>query len=155
MAYPYYPTYSANPYMAPQMASPGPVAPGGSFVGQNIQSAPVASQTANSPIIWVQGEAAAKSYPCAPGNTVLLMDSEASAFYLKSSDQSGMPLPLRVFDYTERKAVPGPSAAPVAASAASVDMGDYVTHDELEGRLKAVLEAVSEKKAKKGAGEDE
>ncbi len=38
----------------------------------------------------------------AAGNSVLLMDSENSAFYIKSTDASGMPMPLRVFDYTER-----------------------------------------------------
>jgi hypothetical protein len=32
------------------------------------------------------------------------MDSEESVFYIKSTDQSGMPQPLRIFDYTERTA---------------------------------------------------
>ena len=50
-------------------------------------------------IIWVQGEEGAKAYMVAAGNSVLLMDSENSAFYIKSTDASGMPLPLRVFDY--------------------------------------------------------
>ena len=40
----------------------------------------------------------------AAGNSVLLMDSENSTFYIKSTDASGMPQPLRVFDYTERTA---------------------------------------------------
>ena len=53
-------------------------------------------------IIWVQGEEGAKAYMVAAGNSVLLMDSENSAFYIKSTDASGMPLPLRVFDYKER-----------------------------------------------------
>ena len=57
---------------------------------------------ANSSIIWVQGEAAAKAYPVAAGTAVLLMDSETSTMYIKSTDQSGMPQPLRIFDYTER-----------------------------------------------------
>lgn len=39
----------------------------------------------------------------AAGNTVLLMDSENQTFYLKSADPSGMPLPLRIFDYKERE----------------------------------------------------
>jgi len=59
------------------------------------------AQTSN--VQWVQGEASAKSYPVAPNNSVLLMDSEESVFYIKSTDQSGMPLPLRIFDYSERK----------------------------------------------------
>lgn len=61
-----------------------------------------AQQPQQSPIIWVQGEEAAKAYLVAPGNSVLLMDSEGNRFYLKSTDAQGMPMPLRVFDYTER-----------------------------------------------------
>ena len=30
------------------------------------------------------------------------MDSENPVMYIKSTDQSGMPLPLRIFDYKER-----------------------------------------------------
>lgn len=56
----------------------------------------------SAPIIWVQGEEGAKAYMVAAGNSVLLMDSENSVFYIKSTDASGMPQPLRVFDYTER-----------------------------------------------------
>jgi len=53
-------------------------------------------------LIWCQGENAAKSYPVSAGQSVLLMDSENPVMYIKSTDQSGMPLPLRIFDYTER-----------------------------------------------------
>lgn len=56
----------------------------------------------NSGIIWVQGENAAKAYPVAAGQSALLMDSENSVFYIKSTDQSGMPQQLRIFDYKER-----------------------------------------------------
>lgn len=62
------------------------------------------NQQSNNGIIWVQGEEGAKAYMVAPGNSVLLMDSENSAFYIKSSDNSGMPMPLRIFDYAERNA---------------------------------------------------
>ena len=46
---------------------------------------------ANAGIIWVQGEAGAKSYLVAPNNTVQLWDSESQTIYLKSADASGMP----------------------------------------------------------------
>ena len=72
---------------------------------------------------WCQGEAAAKSYLVQPGSSVLLMDSEKNVFYIKSADASGMPLPLRIFDYTERTA----QSAPVAT--------EYVTKEEFEKRL--------------------
>ena len=60
------------------------------------------SQQNYSGINWVQGENAAKSYPVGAGQSALLMDSENPVMYIKSTDQSGMPLPLRIFDYTER-----------------------------------------------------
>lgn len=74
---------------------------------QNAYQQPMMGQTAQQTqgtpsIIWVQGEEGAKAYMVAAGNSVLLMDSENSAFYIKSTDASGMPLPLRVFDYKER-----------------------------------------------------
>lgn len=74
-------------------------------------------------IIWVQGEAGAKSYLVAAGKSVLLMDSESSTFYIKSTDQSGMPMPLRVFDYKERSQ---------ATPQSPVSVNQYVTHEELE-----------------------
>lgn len=52
-------------------------------------------------LIWVQGIEGAKSYLVAPNKTVLLMDSEQEQFFLKSADASGMPLPLRIFKYSE------------------------------------------------------
>ena len=63
------------------------------------QTQPAQSQV--NAINWVQGEAGAKSVPVPPGQKVLLMDSETNVFYVKSSDISGMPLPLRVFEYKE------------------------------------------------------
>lgn len=61
-----------------------------------MQSVPQTNQG----LLWVQGEAGAKSYLVAPNTTVLLMDSEGSRFYLKSTDNTGMPS-LRVFEYSE------------------------------------------------------
>ena len=72
----------------------------------NVVQPPMASQPVqqqSSQIIWVSGEAGAKSYLVAPGNTVMLLDAENSVFYLKSADASGMPWPLRIFDYKERQ----------------------------------------------------
>ena len=55
----------------------------------------------SSGLIWVQGEAGAKSYLVAPNNTVQLWDSESQTIYLKSADASGMPS-MRILDYTIR-----------------------------------------------------
>ena len=58
-------------------------------------------QPQQSGFVWVSGEAGAKSYLVGSGQSVLLMDSEESRFFIKTTDQSGMPLPLRVFKYEE------------------------------------------------------
>lgn len=63
------------------------------------------AQNPNNSIIWVQGEAGAKSYLVAPNNTVQLWDSEAQTIYLKSADASGMPS-MKVLDYTIRDETP-------------------------------------------------
>lgn len=59
-------------------------------------------QASSGAIIWVQGEAGAKSYLVAPNNTVQLWDSESQTIYLKSADASGMPS-MKVLDYTIRE----------------------------------------------------
>lgn len=59
-------------------------------------------QSGNNSIIWVQGEAGAKSYMVAPNSTVQLWDSEAQVIYLKSADASGMPS-IKTLDYTIRE----------------------------------------------------
>lgn len=51
-------------------------------------------------LLWVQGEQAAKSYLVAPGNTVVLFDSENPYIYVKSADISGMPS-TKVLEYKE------------------------------------------------------
>ena len=86
-------------------------------------------QSNNQSVIWVQGIEGAKAHPVGAGQSVLLMDSETSTFYIKSTDQSGMPLPLRIFDYKERVEV-DKSEAP-----AVIDTSSFVTREELEKRL--------------------
>lgn len=101
---------------------------------------PQASQ--QSPILWVQGEEAAKAYMVAPGATVLLMDSEGQSFYLKSTDPQGMPLPLRIFDYVERTAQK-PLEQP------KISTGEFVTRREFEAlaaRVGELLAPVKEDK---------
>lgn len=56
-------------------------------------------------LIWVQGEAGAKSYLVAPNSTVTLWDSEAQVIYLKSADATGMPS-MKIIDYTIRNSTP-------------------------------------------------
>ena len=86
----------------------------------------------NNGLIWVQGEAAAKSYLVAAGASVMLLDSEAPVFYLKSTDQSGMPMPLRTFTYTEITQ----KETPIQASLNSAEYNELKKRcDELETML--------------------
>lgn len=84
-----YNSYFPTGYM-PQYYTPQPQY-------QQQQSTPQQS----SGIIWVQGEAGAKSYLVAPNTTVQLWDSESQVIYLKSADASGMPS-IKTLDYTIR-----------------------------------------------------
>jgi hypothetical protein len=77
----------------------------------------------NDGITWVQGENSAKSYPVAAGRSVLLMDSENPVMYIKSTDQSGVPLPLRIFDYKERTN---------STSNAQEHKTDYISRNEFD-----------------------
>ena len=58
-------------------------------------------------VAYVQGENAAKAYPFSSGQTIYLFDTETNLMYIKSTDQSGIPLPLRIFEYSEK--IPGTS----------------------------------------------
>lgn len=93
-----------------------------------MQSQP---QTRQNGLIWVQGIAGAKSYMVEPGKSVLLMDSEDLRFYIKSADNDGIPLPLRIFDYTERS-----DNSPKEKSEPVPDMKDYITREEFENKIK-------------------
>lgn len=109
----YYPQYGYN---QPQQA-------------QNVQpvqnNVPV-NQPMNSGIIWVQGEAGAKSYQVAPNTAVQLWDSENQTIYLKSADANGIPS-IKTLDYTIREAIPNSNAAIVS----NFDSAAFATKDEL------------------------
>lgn len=87
-------------------------------------------------LIWVQGEAGAKSYLVAPNQTVQLWDSESQTIYLKSADASGMPS-IKVLDYTVRDAAQKPLSTPVSDYATKEDIS--IINNEINA-LKAKLE---------------
>lgn len=111
-----------------------------------MPSQPAQAQPAqqSSQIIWVSGEAGAKSYLVAPGNTVMLLDAENSVFYLKSADASGMPLPLRIFDYKERTTA-AQQAFGGSVTAETVNLDNFVTRKEFD-ELKAFVASRSKSK---------
>ena len=59
--------------------------------GANWQQQPTTTTFA-----WILGEAAASAYPVAPGNTVVLMDTEKPILYMKSADINGRPQPMQI-----------------------------------------------------------
>lgn len=100
------------------------------------------TQQINQGLLWVQGEAGAKSYLVAPNSTVLLMDSESSRFYLKSTDGAGMPS-LRIFEYSEVLNTP-PNALQGQSDRIKELDDKYVTREEYDG-LKRQYEAIMER----------
>ena len=93
-------------------------------------------------LIWVQGEAAAKSYMVAPGNTVQLWDSEEKIIYLKSADPSGMPS-MKILDYTIRGEE---KEAPAV---------EYATKEDLNALAEKVKELSRRKKVVREVEDDE
>jgi hypothetical protein len=94
----------------------------------------------NNGLTWVQGIEGAKSHFVSPGQSALLMDSESNSFFIKTADASGMPLPLRVFDYKERTAQQAPQQSTVAVT----DTSGYITREEFEARI-AEITATTER----------
>ena len=117
---------------------------------QPVQQVPTPAQQTNNGLVWVQGEAGAKSFLVAPGCTVMLMDSEGERFYLKSADASGMPLPLRVFEYKERTETAQQTAGGSVAAFDDLD-NKFVTRDEFERRMASIA---TQKKNKNKLMED-
>ena len=110
-------------------------------VQQPVQQQPQQNQG----IIWVQGEAGAKSYLVAPNSTVQLWDSESKTIFLKSADASGMPS-MKILDYTIRgESTEKPAPVP-----------EYATREEVNALAEKIkdLEA-GRKRASKLLKEDE
>lgn len=89
----------------------------------------VGSVGTNQSLIWVQGEAGAKSYMVAPNQTVVLWDSEAEVIYIKSADASGMPS-VKTLDYTIRGNTP--------QKAEISDFSGFATKDEVTALQKEI-----------------
>lgn len=149
MAYgmPYYSPYGGNGYQYTQIPQQSLFSAPQTAQTAQTQQFPMQQQTvqnqANNGLIWVQGEQAAKSYPVASNSTVMLMDSEGNSFYLKTVDASGMPLPLRTFDYSERT-----TTAQAPALMEQKNNTEYVTRQEyldLVDKYNAIVDKISGK----------
>lgn len=98
-------------------------------------------------LVWVQGIEGAKSYHVDAGQSVLLMDSESNCFFIKSADSSGMPLPLRIFDYTERTAN-NQQQQPAQTVETIIDTTQFVSREEFESRIAQILNDIESKQSK-------
>ena len=95
----------------------------------------------NSGFQWVQGEAAAKAFHVDPGQTILLMDSDSPVLYLKSTDISGRPTPMIIYDLVERKEQPVSNQ-----NVQNIDLSEYVKRSDIESIIaESVSKAVDEK----------
>lgn len=113
---------------------------------QGMQMLPTQQPQASQSWAYVQGEAAAKSWYVGNGQSALLMDSESPVFYIKTVDASGIPLPLRIFDYTERMQN-APQSVPQAKQSEPENLDDkYVTrqeYDALQAKYMEILERLN------------
>lgn len=95
--------------------------------------------TPNTNMIWVQGIEGAKAFSQVPGTRVVLMDSEDQCFYIKEVDSSGIPKPLRAFDFTERKIV-----EPQFNNASNFVTADQL-NDILDEKLSALVNTLQQR----------
>lgn len=139
-----YPNQFSQPY--PYTYQPQVPAPMDRLAQLQLQAQQYQPTQSNQSLIYVQGEAAAKSWMVGAGQSVLLMDSENPVFYIKSADASGIPLPLRVFDYKER-AQNIPQSVPQDTQNEQVNLDDkYVTrqeYDALQVKYMEILERLN------------
>nr|DAI27746.1 MAG TPA: hypothetical protein [Caudoviricetes sp.] len=141
------PLYGYNPY---QFGQVNPLQPQmDRLANMQAQYQQPQQQNVNQGILWVQGEAGAKSYLVAPNTSVLLMDSDESAFYLKSADSSGMPS-LRTFKYIETTNQPKENLK----SNNNADI-DFVPKKEFEEFKSEILKRINETEEKSHISMDE
>ena len=134
-----YPQYYNPQYTAPMTQMPQTPQP------QTYQAQPGGG------IIWVQGEAGAKSYLVAPNTTVQLWDSENQVIYLKSADASGMPS-IKTLDYTIREM----PQTPTTQGNQNTELTAYATKEELqafEEKIQKQIEKLTTRKGKESKDE--
>lgn len=122
MAMPYFPaTYGyPMPYQSQMYQNQMPQQPS---IGQNCIIA-----------AWVQGEPAMKSFALGPNQKAFLFNTEENTFCMKSTDASGMPLPIEMFEYKRRDGTSS-TAQPTQIQQPQIDVSAFVTRDELESRI--------------------
>ena len=106
--------------------------------GMNVPSynnpQPPQMQPSNT-FVWVQGEEAAKAYPVAPNNSVLLFDSENPVLYIKQADQTGRPMPMQIFDLVSRTTATQVEEVKTAPDLVDYDKIRQIVSEEVNARF--------------------
>lgn len=102
----------------------------------------------SSNIIWVPGMEGANAHMLGPSSTALLMDSMEKTFYIKSTDSIGMPLPMRIFDYTERIVKAESKDNSIYIAKEDVDKQLAQLREEFENRLQELVAKKTTRKEK-------
>ena len=67
----------------------------------NLQSFQQSPKKIN--VVWAQGEDAARAYPIEPNSMLIIFDTNMRSYYTKSSDITGYPSPMEIYDYHKRE----------------------------------------------------
>lgn len=119
MPYPYYPSSFQYPYIQQQSTA-------SAFIAD-----------------WIQGGIhGMKAYPLSSNQKAVLFDTESNIFGIKCVDASGMPLPLRVFNYSEINAQEQRTEPQTAA----IDTSVFVTREEFEALKQQIIPQKKQKK---------
>jgi hypothetical protein len=92
---------------------------------------------------WIQGgEQSMKSYTLTGANQrVYLFSTDENIFGVKSTDASGMPLPLEMFRYERISA----EKLPKKPTEPQIDVSGFVTREEFENRIAQICEEYERK----------
>lgn len=108
------PNFTTNPYYQTQ---PGNI----NFAPNSFPSSPMPQYSQMQPqnsgsimMIQIQSDDEVNTYPVAAGTTVMLINFSTNKFWLKSTSTSGVPEPLRRFNFNEEITQPQTSANAVS-----------------------------------------
>lgn len=120
--YPQYPQFNQQQAVVPQQQVAVPQ--------QQVQQQMMTPPTIHADIIQMESEQAADNYPVAAGTSQMMIKKDETEIYIKTAFANGQ---SRLDVYTKRPERP---AKPV------FDPSEYITKNEFESRLNAILEEV-------------
>lgn len=91
------------------------------------QAANMRPQPMSNNVVWVNGLEGARAYSLPYNAAVILLDTNDSRFYLKSTDPTGMPM-IRTFKFEEVPTNPQDNNQPMQ----NANNGSYATKEEIQ-----------------------